>query len=557
MEQLSALNTLLLQTISNYTDNTTFHNITYTLLLFVNDLLGLGLLFSIWRIMSFITYFSFTDWKNQAMQDIFDFASAHFSFVKKEIVKEELKLEKYLEESLWNDRSFVTKVLPKVGRDAETVFKDLSSRASNENEKWETGLVSGAVYSGESHLTELLNSVYAIYSHANPLHADIWPSINQCEAEVISMTANLLNGNDSNVVGSTTSGGSESIVMAVRAHLNIYGKYRGITRPEIICGDTAHPSLEKACDMFNIRLSKIECDESSNYKLDPVKVERYMTSNVIMIYASAPSFPQGVIDPIEALSDIAIKYDVGLHVDACLGGFVLPFARMLGSYDIPKFNFECPGVTSMSADTHKYGYASKGTSVVLYRNSRLRRAQYFYFSKWKGGLYVTPTIAGSRPGALLACAWASMVTIGEEGYKARVKLILDTVAKIAHAVCKIEGLYILGTNNPQAMIVCFGSKDDNVDIYSVANSMTKKGWSLNTLQKPACLHLCVTMKTTKNYERFVIDLNEAVESIRYETIKEGKKKLSGSAAIYGMAGSMPAAPVNELLKLYTDVSLKC
>ena len=181
------------------------------------------------------------------------------------------------------------------------------------------------------------------------------------------MTANLLNGGDENVIGTMTSGGTESIVMAVRAHLQLYGKKRGIKNPEIISGVTAHAGLNKACDMFNIRVVQIPCGDGTGYKIDAKEVERRMNTNVIMIYSSAPSYPQGVIDPIEDLSDIALKYGVGLHVDACLGGFVLPFARMM-DYDVPKFDFGCPGVTSISADTHKYGYASKGTSVVLYRN---------------------------------------------------------------------------------------------------------------------------------------------------------------------------------------------
>ena len=176
----------------------------------------------------------------------------------------------------------------------------------------------------------------------------------------------LVNGGDEGVVGATSSGGTESIILAVRAHLEIYGRKRGIYQPEIICCSTAHAALNKACEMFHIRQVIIPCDMNS-FQLDPVKVENCINSNTIMIYSSAPNFPQGVIDPIYDLSDLAIKYDIGLHVDACLGGFVLPFAVKLG-YDIPPFDFSCPGVTSMSIDTHKYGYATKGTSVVLYRN---------------------------------------------------------------------------------------------------------------------------------------------------------------------------------------------
>lgn len=245
--------------------------------------------------------------------------------------------------------------------------QSLEKSSKDENKKWEEGLVSGAVYGGEAPHNEILNKVYSLYSLSNPLHPDIWPKVNQCEAEVIAMTANLLNGGDQNVVGTMTSGGTESIIMAVRAHLEYYGNKRGIEYPCIISSTTAHAGLNKGCEMFGISLIQIDCGDKDGYVLKAAKVRKCMTSNVIMIYSSAPCFPQGVIDPIEELSDLALEYDVGLHVDACLGGFVLPFAKML-NYEIPNFDFGCAGVTSMSADTHKYGYASKGTSVVLYRN---------------------------------------------------------------------------------------------------------------------------------------------------------------------------------------------
>jgi sphinganine-1-phosphate aldolase len=397
------------------------------------------------------------------------------------------------------------------------------------------------------------------------------------------MTAGLLNGGDGNVVGAMTSGGTESIIMAVRAHLKIYGRDRGIEYPEIISGDTAHAGLNKACEMFGIRLVQIPCGEDTGYQLDPIQVKRCMNSNVIMIYSSAPCYPQGVIDPIDELSTVALNYNIGLHVDACLGGFILPFAKKM-NYDIPNFDFSCPGVTSMSADTHKYGYASKGTSVVLYRNKvrfidlvfvnsnlllptcilihepihlkTLRRAQFFNYAKWSGGLYSTPTIAGSRAGALIACAWASLVAIGENGFKNRVKLIMDTTRDIACGVSSICCLKLLGCkSHPQAMIICFTSaKGYDLNIYQVAEYMNMRGWNLNSLQNPSSVHICVTLNTVGHGERFVTDLKSTVDELLANP--PGKREGS-SAAIYGVTGTMPAGPVNELLKVYTDVTLSC
>jgi len=203
----------------------------------------------------------------------------------------------------------------------------------------------------------------------------------------------------------------------------------------------------------------------------------------------------------------------------------------------------------MSCDTHKYGYAAKGTSVVMYKNSELRRAQYFCYPEWTGGLYVTPTIAGSRPGALSAACWASMMAMGEDGYTKRVTAIMDTTQWIAERVAKLEGVHLLG--DPTAMIVCFGSELFN--ILRVGDKMAKLGWSLNTLQKPACIHICTTLRTVEHRENFITDLSICVD----EVIQEGDDgKLTGNAAIYGMSGSMPPGPVNELLCCYTDVILK-
>uniref|UniRef100_A0A7S3VH77 sphinganine-1-phosphate aldolase n=1 Tax=Chaetoceros debilis TaxID=122233 RepID=A0A7S3VH77_9STRA len=535
-------------------NHNSMHEVTSNAALCMNDFVGVALVASIVRWVQKIQRSSYCNIKDRVVQGAFNFAKVYIPFVKKEWNKENEKMEADLKQSLWKGRKNVRKVLPKDGLNPGDVMVDLQKRAVIENKKWEKGFVSGAVYGGESHHVDLLNQVYSVFSLSNPLHPDIWPTVNQCEAEVISMTASLVNGGDDRVVGSITSGGTESIVLAVRAHLEYYGRNCGIEYPEILCGDTAHAGLDKACEMFGIRLVKIECGKLSEYRVDAKKIERLISSNTIMIYSSAPSFPQGVIDPIGDLSQLAIKYDVGLHVDGCLGGFVLPFAKKLG-YNVPNFDFGLPGVTSMSADTHKYGYSTKGTSVLLYRHNELRRCQYFSYSKWTGGLYATPTIAGSRAGALIACAWASLVTIGESGFNSRVKLIMDTAQRIANGIKEIEGLAILGGDVPDAMVVCFAIQEGyNINIYQVAEGMTEKGWSLNSLQNPASVHLCVTLKTVEHQDRFLDDLRTCVQFLLQDT---SSVKLEGSAAVYGMAGSMPAGPVNELLKLYTDITLSC
>ncbi|KAJ8610493.1 hypothetical protein CTAYLR_007774 [Chrysophaeum taylorii] len=432
--------------------------------------------------------------------------------------------------------------LPRKGRPASELAAELGALGAREDDKWKQGLVSGAVYHGEAEHLELLNAAMAAYAVANPLHSDIWPSVSQMEAEVIAMTARLVGGAD--VCGTTSSGGTESIILATKAHRDKMRRERGIVCGEVVACVTAHAAIDKACDLLGLGLVKVPAN--ADFTMDVAAAARALTSDTIMLYASAPSFPQGVVDDIAAMSELATSAGVGLHVDCCLGGFVLPFLE-----ERPQFDFSLPGVTSMSLDTHKYGYAPKGTSVVLYRNRDYRKYQYFCFPSWTGGLYVTPTIPGSRPGSVSVATWASLVSIGREGFEARAREIVKTANDIAAGVAKIPHIKLLGArddNTVHAMIVCFAS--DDLNIYAVNDRMVEFGWSLNALQNPPCVHLCCTVRTVGKTDRFLHDLREAVDHAVRTPAGEG-----GSAAIYGMANSMPAGPVTDVLQIFTDIQL--
>jgi glutamate/tyrosine decarboxylase-like PLP-dependent enzyme len=435
--------------------------------------------------------------------------------------------------------------LPLKGMEDDKLIAKLQELAGDSDKKWQEGLVSGAVYHGEKDHLSVLNKAYEFFSVSNPLHADIWPSVVRFEAEVISMTANLMNGGNDKVCGSLSSGGTESIFLATKAHREYYRMKHNITQPEIIACVTAHAAIDKACEILGIKLIKVPCNPKT-FKIDLEAVKWNITCDTIMIYSSAPNFPNGMIDDIESLSKIAVQNDVGLHVDCCLGGFILPFAKHL--IDLPVFDFELPGVTTMSCDTHKYGYAAKGTSVILYKNKELRRFQYFAYPDWTGGLYVTPTLAGSRSGALSATAWASMIRLGYEGFMKNTKGILAAAQEIKAGIETIDGLYVLG--DPKVMVICFGSHEFN--ILKVSDAMAKKGWSLNALQHPASVHMCVTVRHIGKANKFIKELKEAVEIVQ----KDPNGKLNGGSAIYGMASSMPAGPVDEILRIYTDITLK-
>jgi glutamate/tyrosine decarboxylase-like PLP-dependent enzyme len=255
-----------------------------------------------------------------------------------------------------------------------------------------------------------------------------------------------------------------------------------------------------------------------------------------------------MVDPIEEMSELAIEKAIGFHTDACLGGFVLPWAQKLG-YEVPRFDFKLPGVTSISADTHKYGYAAKGTSVILYRGPALRRYQYFTSTDWPGGLYFSPTFAGSRPGALSAACWAAMVKTGKNGYLTASRKILETASKIKKGIQEISDLYILGD---PLWVIAFGSK--TLDIYRVMDYLTSRRWSLNGLHHPSCVHLCVTLRHTQPgvAERFIGDLKAGVEMVRNHPDANSRM-----APIYGMAANLPVrSVVGNLLERYIDLLYK-
>jgi hypothetical protein len=315
--------------------------------LIFQDILAILLLGSLWRFMYCLCHYSVEEWKALVVQSVFEWSKDNIPVIKVSFDKIKNRTRQDIKNKIGKDpdRVIISR-LPLEGLAVDKLLKQMEKQGALENRAWQEGKVSGAVYSaGDTH-TRLMQSVYSSFTWANPLHYGMWPTVNQCEAEVIAMTANLLHGSDK-IVGTTSSGGTESIVLAIRAHVEYFGRKRGISHPELVCGPTAHAAVDKACELMGIRKVCVKCDPE-RFTLVPLDIEKHITCNTIMIYASAPTFMQGVIDPIEELSDIALKYGIGLHVDCCLGGFVLPFAKKLG-HAIPKFDFECPGVTSMSA----------------------------------------------------------------------------------------------------------------------------------------------------------------------------------------------------------------
>lgn len=435
--------------------------------------------------------------------------------------------------------------IPQKGLDKDSIIDILKGFDRLEEKKWKEGYVSGAVYNLDQEHIDFQNQAYSIHSQSNPLHFDIWPSTTKFEAEIVSMTANMMNADkvEDEIVGVVSSGGTESILLAMKAYRDWAKDTKGITEPEMICSDSAHVAFDKASHYFGIKMIRIPMRD--DFCMDVEAAKNAINNNTIVLVGSAPHFPHGIIDPIKELSEIAQDAGIGFHTDACLGGFLLPWAEKLG-YDIPLFDFRLPGVTSMSVDTHKYGYAAKGTSVVLYRGVELRHYQYYVATNWPGGLYFSPTFSGSRSGALSVACWASMIALGEDGYLKATKNILETAAFIKEEIGKIPELYVLGD---PLFVVAFGS--DSLSIYSIQDFLAKRNWNLSGLHKPACIHISLTQRHTQPglAQKLINDLQDAVAYA-----KENPQEQGEMAPIYGLAGNVETrGMLDDVLKVLMDM----
>jgi glutamate/tyrosine decarboxylase-like PLP-dependent enzyme len=433
------------------------------------------------------------------------------------------------------------RALPETARDKGDVLAELRWMAEAEDEKGHRGQVSGSLYHGDPEHYRFLVEAFGLFAHANVLQRDMYPSATKFEAEIVAMTASLMSGEkaDSQIYGGTggaavgvlTSGGSESLITQMLTYREAARATKGITAPEVIIPETAHCALGKAGHYFGIKV--LLAPVTDDFVVDVDWVADHITANTVALVGSAGNYPHGLIDPIAELGRLALEHQIGLHVDGCLGGLLLPFGERLG-YDIPAWDFRVPGVTSISADPHKYGYGLKGTSVLLYASRELRRYQYFTAADWPGGVYISPGMAGSRSGGLIASTWAAMVTMGAEGYQEIAASIFGTAKQLREGIEAIDGLKVIG--NP-FFNIAFTGTEPGLDIYHVNDALAAKGWRLNGLQHPAAVHFCITRPNTapQVIERF---LSDTAEAVAYARTKEPGTAQSG--ALYGLSGAGPA-----------------
>jgi sphinganine-1-phosphate aldolase len=410
---------------------------------------------------------------------------------------------------------------PESGRSPELILAEMEMRREHDL-RWKEGKAFSLAYSAGAEALELAKEAYSRYSSENMLNLDAFPSLRKFQTEVLGMVAPLLGGG-SETVGVFTSGGTESILTAVHGARN-YARARGIMNPAMVLPTTAHAAFSKAAAYFDVAAVRVAVGD--DYKANVAAMAAAITDQTIMLVGSAPAYPQGVIDDIAGLGAVAQEHDLLFHVDACMG-FTLPWLQQLGEISVA-WNFDVPGVTSMSCDLHKFGYTAKGASVLLHRNKALRKHQFFMTSDWLGGLYGSPALLGTRSGGGLASAWAVMHHLGADGYRRLAGQAIAARRTIQTGIQGIDGLEVRG--EPEATLLAFGATNPaELDIYAVADVMwSRHGWFMDRQTPPDSLHCTINAVHEFTAQQFLADLATVVAELRNSTVEGDRTKAYGT-----------------------------
>lgn len=402
----------------------------------------------------------------------------------------------------------VPMALPTNGRPKGQIVAELEAMRSGDV-RWQEGRTFGMVYDAGPEAHDVLEAVAAMFLHDNALNTMAFPSLGRIQSEVVGITADLLHGPEA--AGFITSGGTESILMAVKAARERAKLERGITEPEMVLPVSAHAAFHKAAHYFGLTVRKVGVGE--DWRADVGEVADAINANTVIVVGSAPQYPQGVIDPIPELAALAAEAGANFHTDACMGGFVLPFMEQLGE-PVPPWDFRVEGVTSISADIHKLGYAPKGASVLLHRSKDLRRHQTFVFEDWLGGFYASPNMQGTRSALPMACAWAILHHLGTEGYLRLTAATLDARRRMVDGVRAIRGLAVLG--EPEAHLLAISAAagfEDVVDVFALGDALQARGWFHDRQKPPDSLHATVSAGNAAVIDDYLTDLAECVSAL--------------------------------------------
>ena len=435
------------------------------------------------------------------------------------------------------------KRIPQKGRDHSQLLSEMSAFREHDAD-WRAGKTWSMVYyAGDEH-HELLKQAHQLYFAENALNPIAFKSLKQMETEVVQMTASMLNAPDE-AVGVMTSGGTESLLVIVQAYRDRARKKKPwVIHPNIVAPITIHPAFAKAAHYFGVKIKHAPILQ--NGQVDVEKMKRLIDRSTIALAASAPQYAHGVVDPIPEIGAIAQEKKLPFHVDGCFGGYMQPWLERLG-VDMPIWDFRVSGVTSMSADTHKYGYAAKGASVVVYRDMDYLKHQFFIATYWPGGIYISPSMQGTRSGGVIAAAWASLQGMGEDGYLERAEGAWKNAQRLRAGIEAIDGLRLLGM--PHSTIVTWASDAKDVDVYAVADLLSKKGWALDRQQDPPSIHCTVNSWNSLSLDDYLSELEEAVAYAR----QHPELSTKGEAATYGLMAKVPVkgfvtAAVREVME---------
>ncbi len=397
------------------------------------------------------------------------------------------------------------KSIPEKGANWETVRRELESFGKGDAD-WRSARTAVYVFNPGEDVMRVAKDAYALYQSENALGPLAFPSLKRMEDDVIAMGLSLLHGPEG-ACGNMTSGGTESILMAVKSCRDqARAQGRDTSGAEILAPVSAHPAFDKAAHYLGLRVVRVPV--ARDLRADVPAMAEAIGSRTLMLVGSAPCFPYGVIDPIGALGELARERELWLHVDACVGGYFAPFARMNG-IDVPPFDFDVSGVCSMSADLHKYGYAAKGASTVFHRSEEQRAHQIFEFGNWPGGHMTTPTLAGTRPGGAIAGAWAVLHYLGVDGYREKARQVTRARELLTQGLARI-GLHVLG--EPKLGLLAYRS--DDLDMRAVYGQLFRKGWFSGFTTDPASVHLMLSPAHLGVVDRYLDDLRAAVDHVR-------------------------------------------
>ena len=412
------------------------------------------------------------------------------------------------------------KPLPPKGIPAPQVFDELESLRADDVD-WRNGKVFSLAYYAGPQAIAVAEDAYRRFSGENALSTDAFPSLRIMQQDVLSMVGPWL-GAHKDSAGFMTSGGTESILMVVKAARDQFAQTRGVTTPNIVLPTSAHAAFEKACHYFGVESRRSAVGQ--DWRADIAAMERLIDDNTVMLVASAPQYPQGVVDDVTGIAALASSRGINCHVDACMGGVTLAYLVKLG-HPIPAWNLSVPGVTSISVDLHKYGYTSKGASVVMYSSKSLRAHQGFFTDNWLGGMYASSGMLGTKSGGSIASAWAVLRHLGDDGYTALVRQTRNATEQLANHIVAHPHLVLRAY--PDSTLICFGAADPSVlNVFAVADELRIRGWYVDRQTPPDSLHCTVNAIHHDKIDAFVVDLDASIESVL-------STRLSGDVGSYG------------------------